>query len=260
MRLVHSRFSMLALVTLASAAGFRSGGWLSAAQQAGSQTTPSSCPVIKITCPNVAQEGTTLSFTAVVSDVDKRVTPTFNWAVSAGTISSGQGTSEVTVDTTGLGESNVTAYVDVGGYARGCETSASCRARVVKRGPPAVKFSEYTPPDLSANRVQLGKWVGALKQDPSAVGYLIAYGGRTSRPEDAQTAANNALNYTKNVLKMEGKRTLYTVGGYRERPTVELWIAPKGGTPPMSTPTLDPKDVKPAPVKPAAKPAQGHRH
>jgi hypothetical protein len=50
---------------------------------------------------------------------------------------------------------------------------------------------------------------------------------------------------------MDGARTLSGVGGYREQPTVELWIAPEGGAPPMATPTVDPKDVKPAP---AAKP------
>ena len=58
-----------------------------------------------------------------------------------------------------------------------------------------------------------------------------------------------------NVKKMDGARTLSGVGGYREQPTIELWIAPEGDMPPMATPTVDPKDVKPAPAKPPAKPA-----
>jgi hypothetical protein len=121
----------------------------------------------------------------------------------------------------------------------------------MKKGVPAVKFGEYVTPDLSANKAKLDEFVLALQQDPTAQGYLIAYGGRASRPEDAQRAADNATDYTINVRKIDGARTLSGVGGYRERPTVELWIAPAGGTPPMATPTVDPKDVKPAP---AAKP------
>jgi hypothetical protein len=182
------------------------------------------------------------------------VTPTFNWTVSAGTISSGQGTSTVKVETTGTGGQTITATVDVGGFARECSTSDSCTISVTKKAAPSVKFGEYTTPDLSANKAQLDKWVLALQQDPTAQGYLIAYGGRTSRPEDAQKAADNATDYTMNVRKMDGARTLSGVGGYRERPTVELWIAPAGGAPPMATPTVDQKDVKPAPAKPAAKP------
>ncbi len=47
------------------------------------------------------------------------------------------------------------------------------------------------------------------------------------------------------VRKMDGARTLSGVGGYRDRPTVELFISSAGAGPPMATPTVDPKDVKP---------------
>lgn len=67
-----------------------------------------------------------------------------------------------------------------------------------------------------------------------------------------------------NVRKMDGARTLSGVGGYREQPTIELWIAPPGGMLPTGTPTVDPKDVKPAPAKPekqqpTTKPAKGKK-
>jgi hypothetical protein len=160
------------------------------------------------------------------------------------------------VDTTGIGGQTVTATVDVGGFPRNCSTSNSCTTSIEKKSAPSVKFGEYVTRDLSANKAQLDKFVLALQQDPTAQGYLIAYGGRTSRPEDAQKAADNATDYTMNTRKMDGARTLSGVGGYREQPTVELWIAPAGGAPPMATPTVRPEDVKPAPAKPApAKPA-----
>jgi hypothetical protein len=222
--------------------------------RAASQQQKTACPTVTVSCPDAVDDGVPLTFTANVSGGDPNVTPTFNWTVSAGTISSGQGTSSITVDTTGVGGQTVTATVDVGGYARECSTSSSCTASVGKKGAPAVKFGEYVTSDLSANKAQLDKFVNALQEDPTAQGYIIAYGGRTSRPEDAQKAADNATNYTMNTRKMDGARTLSGVGGYREQPTVEMWIAPAGGTPPMATPTVDPKDVKPAPAKPAAPP------
>lgn len=211
------------------------------------KATPGACPVVKVTCPDKVDEGAPLTFTADVSGGDPNVTPTFNWTVSAGTISSGQGTSSITVDTTGIGGQSVTATVDVGGYPRECSTSSSCTGSVQK-AVPAVKFAEYVTPDLTANKTQLDKFVNALQLDPSAQGYVIAYGGRTSGPEDAQKAADNATDYTMHTRSLDGARTLSGVGGYRERPTVELWIAPAGAAPPTATPTVDPKDVKPAPA------------
>ncbi|HEY0100277.1 MAG TPA: hypothetical protein VGB76_15105 [Pyrinomonadaceae bacterium] len=215
------------------------------------------CPTVTVSCPDTARENLedALTFTANVSGGDPNVTPTFNWTVSAGSISSGQGTSSIKVDTNGIGGQTVTATVDVGGFARECRTSNSCTSSIEKKSTPAVKFGEYVTRDLSANKAQLDKFVLALQQDPTAQGYLIAYGGRTSRPEDAQKAADNATDYTINTRKMDGARTLSGVGGYREQPTIELWIAPPGATPPLATPTIRPEDVKPAPANPEKKPA-----
>ncbi|HEY9401609.1 MAG TPA: hypothetical protein VIQ24_02865 [Pyrinomonadaceae bacterium] len=229
----------------------------SAAQEAHAlaSAAPQQCPTVTVSCPDTAAENLedALTFTANVSGGDPNVTPTFNWTVSAGSISSGQGTSSIKVDTTGIGGQTVTATVDVGGFPRECRTSNSCTTSIAKKTAPAVKFGEYVTNDLSANKAQLDKFVLALQQDPTAQGYLIAYGGRTSQPEDAQKAADNATDYTINTRKMDGARTLSGVGGYREQPTIELWIAPPGATPPLATPTVLPKDVKPAPVKPAPK-------
>lgn len=212
---------------------------------ASGQDAPASCPAVKVSCPDSVQDGSDLRFTANVSGGPSDITPTFNWAVSAGSIKSGQGTSTIVVDTTGAGGQTITATVDVGGFARECSTSSSCTASVETKAAPAVKFGEYVTRDLSANREKLDEFVLALQRDPEAQGYIIAYGGKTSRPEDAQKAADNATHYTMTTRKMDGARTLSGVGGYREEPAVELWIAPPGGAPPLATPTVAPEDVKP---------------
>jgi hypothetical protein len=210
------------------------------------QDAAASCPDVSVSCPDSVQEGGELSFTADVSGGDANVTPTYNWTVSAGSISSGQGTSTIVVDTAGIGGQTVTATVDVGGFARECSTFESCTTSVVAKAKPAVKVGEYITRDLSANEPWLDNFIFALQNDPAAQGYVIAYGGRTSHPEDAQKAADNATEYTMNKRNVDGARTLSGVGGYREEPTVELWIAPFGATPPMATPTVAPEDVKPA--------------
>src|ERR1043165_7822746 len=104
---------------------------------------PIACPTVRVTCQDTAKPGDNITFTANVNGGDPAVTPTFNWTVSAGTISSGQGTSSITVSTTGLaGGTTVTATVDVGGYDRSCSVSSSCTTSLVQ---PAVarKIDEY---------------------------------------------------------------------------------------------------------------------
>jgi hypothetical protein len=216
---------------------------------ASAQEAAANCPAVTVSCPDSVRAGEELSFTAGVSGGDADVEPTYNWSVSAGTISSGQGTATIVVDTTGTGGQTITATVDVGGFPRECSTSYSCTTSVTEKSAPAKKAGQYVARDLKANTAMLDDFVIQLMNDPAAQGYIIAYGGRTSRPEDAQKAADNATDYTMNTRKMDGARTLAGVGGYREEPTIELWIAPEGGTPPMATPTVAPEDVKPAPPK-----------
>lgn len=208
-----------------------------------------SCPIVRVSCPDSVRAGEELTFTVDVSDGDPSVTPTFNWTISAGTISSGQGTATISVDTTDTAGQTITATVDVGNFQRECSTSHSCTTSVAAKSVPAAKFGEYVTRDLKANTAMLDEFVLALQNDPTAQGYVIAYGGRTSHPEDAQKAADNATDYTMKVRRMDGARTLSGVGGYREEPTIELWIAPDGGDPPMATPTVAPEDVKPAPAQ-----------
>src|SRR5207253_542181 len=83
------------------------------------------CPSIRVSSADLIKAGETTSFTAVLSGGDPAVTPTYNWSISAGTIESGQGTSNIVVNSTGLGGQSITATVDVGGYARECVTSNS---------------------------------------------------------------------------------------------------------------------------------------
>jgi hypothetical protein len=204
---------------------------------------PVACPTVTVSCPDTGTAGTPVTFTANVSGGDPNVTPTFNWTVSAGTISSGQGTSSITVDTSGV-SGTITATVDVGGYDRSCSTSNSC---TVSFPPPTVarKVDEYGNIKFNDEKARLDNYAIELQNDPTAQGYLVCYGGRTGRTGEAQRRCDRAKNYLVSTRGIDASRIVTVDGGYREELTVELWVVPSGANPPQSTPTVDASEVKP---------------
>ena len=206
--------------------------------------TPPPCPTVSVSCPDTGTVGTPVTFTANVSGGDSGVTPTYNWTVSAGSISSGQGTSSITVDTTGVaGGSTITATVDVGGYDRSCSTSNSCTVNfplvAVSR-----KYDEYGNIRFNDEKARLDNYAIELQNNPGAQGYIIAYGGRVGRAGEAQRRADRARDYLVNTRGIDASRITTVDGGYREELTVQLWIVPQGATPPANEPSVDPSEVR----------------
>ena len=202
------------------------------------------CPTVTVSCPDTGTTGTPVTFTANVSGGDPNVTPTFNWTVSAGTISSGQGTSSITVDTTGV-SGTIVATVDVGGYDRSCSTSNSCTVSFpVPVGP--RKVDEYGNIKFNDEKARLDNYAIELQNDPTAQGYLVCYGGRTGRTGEAQRRCDRAKNYLVSTRGIDASRIVTVDGGFREELTVELWVVPSGATPPPNSPTVDPSEVRPA--------------
>ncbi|HWS87444.1 MAG TPA: hypothetical protein VN282_10790 [Pyrinomonadaceae bacterium] len=202
------------------------------------------CPVVTVSCPDTVTVGQPVTFTANISGGPADVTPTFNWTVSAGTISSGQGTSSITVDTTGV-TGPITATVDVGGFDRNCSSTASCTSNL----PPvreARKVDEYGNIRFNDEKARLDNYAIELQNDPTAQGYLVCYGGRTGRTGEAQRRCDRAKNYLVNTRGITADRIVTVDGGYREELTVELWVVPSGATPPAASPTVDPSEVRPA--------------
>src|SRR3989440_6796531 len=134
------------------------------------------CPTVNVTCPSDVSEGGSITFTANFTQGTPEVTPTYNWTVSAGTITSGQGTSAITVDTKGLGGQTVTATVEVGGVDPSCGRTASCSTpvRPIPRAP--VKFDTYGNIRFNDEKARLDNFAIQLQNEPNAQGYIIRYG------------------------------------------------------------------------------------
>jgi hypothetical protein len=132
------------------------------------------CPTLSTSGPSgVVQPGQDMTFTASSSgDV------TYNWTVSAGTIKSGQGTSSITVDTTGVPQNgSVTATVEISGanLCADCPKTSSATGGVA--APPTFNlvdtYGKLSNDDVKA---RIDNFYTQLNNDPNAKGYIIIYG------------------------------------------------------------------------------------
>jgi hypothetical protein len=188
------------------------------------------CPTISVACPTSAVEpGSPATFT---TNVTSTASITYNWSVSAGTISSGQGTSSITVDTAGLGGQTVTATVEIGGLDPACSRTASCSASVTAPQPPPTKFDEYGNIRFNDEKARLDNYAIQLQNQPGAQGYIIAYGSCVG---EAQARADRAKDYLVNTRGIDTGRIVTMDGGCRADLSVELWIVPSGATPPAAS-------------------------
>lgn len=194
---------------------------------------PPPCPNISVSCPGDVEQGTPITFSASAAGGPSSMMPTYNWSVSAGTISSGQGTSSITVDTAGLGGSSVTATVDIGGVDPACTRSASCTTSVktvVLNNP--SRFDEYGDIRFNDEKARLDNYAIQLQNATGSQGYIIAYG---SCEGQGQTRADRAKDYLVNTRGIEASRITTIDGGCRSDLAVELWVVPTGATAPAAS-------------------------
>jgi hypothetical protein len=187
------------------------------------------CPTVSVSCPSDVDQGSPITYTASVSG-DMSVT--YNWSVSAGTISGGQGTSSITVDTTGLGGQTVTATVELGGLDPSCSRTASCSTSIRAPVAPAVKFDEYGNIRFNDEKARLDNYAIQLQNQPGSQGYIVAYG---SCAGEAEARANRAKDYLVNTRGVDASRLMTVDGGCRSDLAVELWVVPTGATPPAAS-------------------------
>lgn len=210
------------------------------------------CPTVRVWSPAEATSQTPITYSADVSGGDRNVSPTYNWTVSASTISGGQGTSSITVETLGANTENITATVDVGGFPRQCRTSASATT-AIKADPVASKLDEYGKITTGAEKARLDNFMIELQNNPVSQAFVIGYGGRQSTPGQVAKAFARVRKYLTQIRMLDGSRITFTDGGYKEEATTELWIAPPGAAAPTPSPTVDPSEVimpkKKTPVK-----------
>jgi hypothetical protein len=190
------------------------------------------CPTLDVTCPSDVEEGGSVTFSATVTGGTPAVSPTYNWTVSAGTITSGQGTSSITVSAANAGGQTITATVELGGVDPSCGRTKSCSTPVRPKPGVARKFDEYGNIRFNDEKARLDNYAIQLQNEPSARGAIIGYG---SCDAEGMTRANRAKDYLVNTRGIDAGRIDVIDGGCMPELKVELWIVPAGATAPAAS-------------------------
>jgi hypothetical protein len=192
---------------------------------------PPTCPSIVISCPDTVRVGEAVTFRASVTNLAPAITPLYEWTVSAGTITSGQGTPTITVDTTGIAGQPINARLSVGGFNLNC--SAQCTTQI-PYNPEPRKFDEFGDIARDDEKARLDNFAIQLQQEPEAQGYIFVYGGtgRRIRADYVQRRVARVKDYLINTRGVDSRRVVILEGPQRAEPSVELWIVPPGATPP----------------------------
>ena len=207
------------------------------------------CPPVSVSQPPDVEQGAPITFTASVSAGNV----TYNWSVSAGTITSGQGTSSITVDTANLGGQTVTATVEVGGLAPGCNRTASASAGVkTKPVYECKKIDDYGNIKFNDEKARLDAFASALQGDPGYQGYIVGYG---TCEGEGLARANRAKDYLVNTRGIDAGRVTVVDGGCRAELSVILFSCPPNA--PAPTPITD-GAVSPCPACYKKKPVRRH--
>ncbi len=187
------------------------------------------CPTLDVSGPaGVSTAGDNLTFTANVSGGTGE-TPTYNWTVSNGTITEGQGTPVIRVATTSeMAGMTVTATVEIGGICEDCtDRTKSATAQLADIIEPrrVDEFGVLKDDDVKA---RIDNLYIELNNSPSAQGYIINYGTdreiarREKQIRDAIAFRNydaSRITFVRGANEGSGIRTV-------------LWLVPAGATPP----------------------------
>ena len=100
----------------------------------------------------------------------------------------------------------------------------------------SVKFDEYDLRSLKEASPRLDQFATTLKGWMGARGYIIVYPGSRVTLAQAELHAVKAKTYLVKKRAIGSDRIVTIIGGFREDPSVELYITVKNGNPPIPSP------------------------
>ncbi len=187
------------------------------------------------TCPSgpsvsgpsgLVKAGDDITFTANVTPGSGATT--YNWSVSQGSITSGQGTPVISVSTTkDMAGSNVTATVSVGSDCD-CPGISASETAIIGKDPIPFETDQFGKLANDDVRGRLDNYFVTLQQDPSATGYIINYG-----PPKEVAAREKLMRNHIAFRNFDGSRITFVNGGNPGSGIqTNLWVVPAGATAP----------------------------
>lgn len=160
----------------------------------------------------------------------------YKWTVTGGTITSGLGTSSITVDTRGMGGKTIRAYLDVTDdvYGATCmqknEIETSVDEEIIPKAYQCDIFEAKNRDDIKA---RYDNCVIRLQETPNSQIYVILYQGTDKGSPKADLLSKMTLDYFIKSRGVPPGQIVLTKWGTRPRTTVEVWIVPPGAQPPV---------------------------
>lgn len=210
------------------------------------------CPFpVNLSAPTQVNEGDLVTYTADTK-YDGTAPLNYVWSVNPTRVRivSGAGTPTITIDSTGMAGQRltVTLAVDDGSGQQLCRETVQASTYVTppsRRDNPAREFDVCSACSYDDQKARLDNLAIELQRDPSLSAYIISYGGRFSRTGTADRLGSRAKDYLVSKRAIDQSRIIVVNGGFREDETIQLWILPRGATPPQPSPTLQLGDVMP---------------
>lgn len=204
-------------------------------------TITRACPYnIQLSGPDRIMEGDLVTFTSRNTVTEGAIPVIYNWTVSNGTITSGQGTDSITVDSKGMGGQTITADLDVndGVYDATCRQRISVPTIVEKLPgpPPPREFDKFPSRSFDDDKARLDSFAIELQNNPDAQGYIIMYQGTdkiSRRSRRVEVLSKKTLDYLVKARGIDPRRIVITNWGTMPETTYDLWIIPPGAQPPV---------------------------
>jgi hypothetical protein len=194
---------------------------------------PTLCPNILISCPDKVTINQPVTFSANVAGGSPNVAQVFQWTVSAGRITSGEGTSSITVDTTGLAGQSIRATLIMPGY-QDLNCTASCVVQMPTELPVCRKFDEYPQITRNDEKARLDNYGIELQNDPTSTAYVIVHPGQRGKAGEVQQHTTRIVDYLVNSRGIDKGRIVVIIGPARDELMVELWVCPQGAKAPAA--------------------------
>lgn len=205
------------------------------------ETTKRPCPYdVRVEGPERVAAGDLITFVAI-NAVSASVPLNYRWRVTPSTarITSGMGTSSITVDTKDIGDQTITAELDVTDdvYGATCQQkdTVSTGVETIKR-PEPFRFDAFESKAFDDDKARFDNYAIQLQSIPDSQAYIVMYQGTDKASvtqRDVDKLSQRARDYLVKARGIDPRRIQITRWGTRDRTTYELWIVPPGAPPPV---------------------------
>lgn len=209
------------------------------------------CGIVELEGPSEVDTNKPIMLKARTSSLST-TKPEFKWTLSVGTVTTGQGTDAITVDSVGLAGQVVTVTVELSEAPAGCSRSLSKAVQVKQSPPTECAFDSYGDIKFEDEQARLDNLAIQLINQPLSVGYIMMSAGQVTFENESEARLRRAKSYLADVRGTDSNRIVTVDCGYSEALTIQLWIVPPGANPPacrswMEIPFSQVKFTKPRP-------------